>query len=478
MKKKEKNSKVFDVCIVGGGASGLTCAVVLSRTLRSAGIKKRIAILEKKDDIGRKILASGNGKCNLSNYKCQDVEETLSFFRSLGIITRSDEEGRIYPSSEDSKSIVEAVRRVLISENIAIFTDCRVTQINKKELTGKHCCFLDENSPESKESSLPDKSSSDLQKNLEENALISDDSLTIMNQPIEEADESVSSLDSHAFSIKALSSNADCVFYADYVVISTGGKAAPNLGTTGDGYAFAKNFGHQIITPIPSLTGIETSFKNVDKIQSDELQNLIKGARNKGKISLEYDGNIIKEEFGEIQFTDYGISGICTFNLSQFIRKAEEDTIEGSFKRYKIVIDFAPEYDEKDLACLEPDHKYAGNPSIVALNSIVKSNVADTLEKLSKITGIEPVKLLKKFTLNVEGLRGWKHAQVTAGGVPLTEVNVSSMESELQKNLFLTGELLDYAGPCGGFNLNHAWQTGIKAGKEIAKKILSKQSLR
>lgn len=130
------------------------------------------------------------------------------------------------------------------------------------------------------------------------------------------------------------------------------------------------------------------------------------------------------------------------------------------------------------MACLEPDHKYAGNPSIVALNSIVKSNVADTLEKLSKITGIEPVKLLKKFTLNVEGLRGWKHAQVTAGGVPLTEVNVSSMESELQKNLFLTGELLDYAGPCGGFNLNHAWQTGIKAGKEIAKKILSKQSLR
>lgn len=218
------------------------------------------------------------------------------------------------------------------------------------------------------------------------------------------------------------------------LLIACGGKAAPQLGTTGDGYAIAKSFGHSIKKVYPILTGIKTG----------DMKD-IKGVRAKGKVTLYKDSIPVAEESGEIQFNEDGISGICVMNLTMYVTSDEGESLDRALARYEIRLDLAPDFTEEQMAERE---------SSFGILSV----------KLAARVGIDEI---KDWRLPVKGVKGWKDAQCTAGGVALEEINMNTMESLKHENVYFAGEILDVQGPCGGYNLQNAWETGLKAAKAI-----------
>ena len=390
--------KVYDICIIGGGAAGLACAAEAEKLV--PGIS--VFIVEKNDILGRKILSTGNGRCNLSNKACPSHEGVLRFFDSIGVITRTDEAGRIYPYSEDARDVADALTDAVVSGGADV-------------LTGAVCtaCSFDES------------------EQLYETQITAEQ-------------------DGSEKKISILSKR---------VLLAAGGKAAPKLGTTGDGYRIARRFYHTVTRLAPALTAVETH---------EDLSSL-SGVRAKVKISLISHGGSLFEENGEIQFTDYGISGICVFNMSRFLDIPEGRTLINGFDDYAVEIDFLP--DTRDAGMLVRTRmKSCGEDQvdISVLRSIVKRPVAEMiLEK----TGGEPEMtawLLKHFMVHPSGIRGWDHAEITRGGIPLTEIKMDRMESKYYPGLFFAGEIIDFDGPCGGFNLENAWETGLRAAHAIA----------
>ena len=390
--------KIYDICIIGGGAAGLACAAEAEKLV--PGIS--VFIVEKNDILGRKILSTGNGRCNLSNKACPGHEGVLRFFDSIGVITRTDEAGRIYPYSEDARDVADALTDAVVSGGADV-------------LTGAVCtaCSFDE-SEQLYETQITAKQDG------------SEKKISILSKR---------------------------------VLLAAGGKAAPKLGTTGDGYRIARRFYHTVTRLAPALTAVETH---------EDLSSL-SGVRAKVKISLISHGGSLFEENGEIQFTDYGISGICVFNMSRFLDIPEGRTLINGFDDYAVEIDFLP--DTRDAGMLVRTRiKSCGKDQvdISVLRSIIKRPVAEMiLEK----TGGEPEMtawLLKHFMVHPSGIRGWDHAEITRGGIPLTEIKMDRMESKYYPGLFFAGEIIDFDGPCGGFNLENAWETGLRAAHAIA----------
>ena len=378
--------KIYDICIIGGGAAGLACAASLAKLAPGASV----FIVEKNDVLGRKILSTGNGRCNLSNIKCPGHEEVLRFFDSIGVITRTDEEGRIYPYSEDARDVAEALTDAVIKSGAEV-------------VTGAVCsaCSFDEDEQ-------------------------------LYETQVEVKDRSFSVLSKR-------------------VLLAAGGKAAPKLGTTGDGYRIARKFYHTVTKLAPALTAVETH---------EDLSSL-SGVRAKVRISLISHGGSLFEENGEIQFTNYGISGICVFNMSRFMEIPEGRTLINGFDDYAVEIDFLP--DTKDAGQLVKTHP--------TLRSVVKQPVAEMI--LDKSDGDTEMTawLLKHFMVHPSGLKGWDHAEITRGGIPLQEIKMGRMESKYYPGLFFAGEIIDFDGPCGGFNLENAWETGLRAARAAAEDI-------
>ncbi len=378
-----------DICIIGGGASGLAAAVSV---LSDHEENPDVIILEKKDSCAAKIKASGNGRCNLSNLACEDWENSSVFFSDLGLLTRSDEQGRIYPYSEDARDVADCLIHAAKDRGARILTNSAALSVEK----------------------TPD-----------------------------------------GFEIRTESARIT----SSMLLIAAGGKAAPKLGTSGDGYTFAKKLGHTVSRLIPALAPVTTK-------QNIKAMNL-SGIRSKCSVSLLSDGKEIFKEYGEVQFTEYGISGICVFNLSRCLLIPEGRNIENGFDDYEIRIDFLPEYSPEQVSAIIK--KNADNTEFNLrrnLVSLVKAPIAEAIAGQCK-TVSEAVSKLKSFTLNPSGVKGWQFAQVTKGGVIMPEIYEKTMESRLVKGLYFAGEILDFEGPCGGFNLQHAWTTGIKAGKAM-----------
>ncbi len=396
-----KVEETFDVIIIGAGAAGLTTAVSILREKKIA----KIALIDKNKVLGKKLYATGNGKCNLTNMKCSSANSTLAFFNSIGLLTKEKDEGRIYPYSEQAKDVVEVFRQQLNNKNVKIALDSKVT--NVKKTNGE---FI------------------------------------------------VEYLDSTTNIYKQLKGNN--------LVIATGGKASPIYGTTGDGYIFAKEFGHAITSLAPALTPIESL---------EELGS-IKGVRSNCLLKVCKNEETIHEEYGQVQFMEYGISGIVSLNCSQFI---EKDTT-----LYTLKIDFLPNLTSSQVEKILSEKKNINN--LMArhlLLSVVNENIAVKIFDRSEIDYNKPANIvtqneiekvaneLKNFTLSIKGLKGWKEAQITKGGVLLDDIEMKSMESKLVDNLYFVGEILNLQGPSGGYNLQIAWETGIGAGKSILKKI-------
>lgn len=443
--KREAGPERADAVIIGGGASGLAAAVTLAETLalskksrESRGrCPRNIIVLEKMDEPGRKILASGNGRCNLSNRACPDWKNTDHFFRHIGVLTRTDEAGRMYPYSEDAKSVRDALVRKLRILGVEIRTSAEAESISRAEdkKYGFRIRYLWDCSRE--------KSRAKRGKN-----------------------GSARSSEPSGASRRILDTKL--------LLLSSGGKAGPAFGTSGDSAIFARSLGHTVTRLAPALTAVETK----------EDLHACAGARAKVRLTLFYQGQKKGSWDGECQFTSYGISGICVFDLSRALVIPEgEDGLKNGLKRkeiqsalneYRVQIDFLPEADgigdaEKLLRNLFGEKVDAGD-----LSSIVKKNLAEYLlrEEGTQVSPGRAAEILKTFSVTPKNLKGWEKAQVTRGGVLLSEVNPDTGSSKFVPGLYFSGEILDYDGPCGGFNLNHAWQSGIRAGRAMADVLL------
>lgn len=397
--------ELYDVCIVGAGASGLMTANVILREKPDC----KLLVVDAKDRPGRKIAASGNGKCNLSNIKSEGWSIASAFFGYLGVLTKSDEEGRIYPYSEYAPDVVEALTSKL--ESADWLFSCRLTSV--KYAKGVFLAAARQDAPSTRSKGKGAKSK---------------------NAPNEEKPKN--------FSIKARR-----------LVLACGGTAAPQLGTCGDGFALAKQLAHAVREPVPALCGIKTE-QNMKKLG-------LSGVRQKALVSLTRRSDLLAQEAGEVQFTDYGLSGICIFNMTRFIDY--EDVLNGRFSDYSIKLDFLPEFDEKQVeSFLERSQG--------SLCSILKPQLAGYIKAISGET-LGLANALKCTSFDIAGLCDWDKAQVTRGGVNQSEFDPDTMESKKLKGLYFTGEIVDFDGACGGFNLQHAWDTGMKCGQDIVAKL-------
>lgn len=444
-----------------------------------------IVIVEKNSVPGKKLSATGNGRCNLSNSSCPHHLFVLERFQKLGLFTRTDGSGRIYPYSEDAADVVRVLVSAMKKRKITAMYDTPVTGISKSGDT--------------------------------------------FNVRLRKNGTSLS---------------------ARNVLIAAGGKAGAQFGTTGDGAKLARSMGHTVSRLAPSLTAIETiedlkalagvrakcsislyrSLQYCNDSLKSSLQDGIDSLRRSPQYAIDSlkrsltaalercssAGNaetpappapleLVRKETGEIQFTPYGISGICVFNLSKYMRIPNGKTLKNGFDDYELQIDFLPGIDDvrRLIAELNPIDSSARNPKLdllpsettshishcratkestlqtpagesvsnrpVPLTSLLKKPLADYINLRSRGDAEKVFSMLKKFSLHPSGLRGWDFAQVTAGGVLYEEIDELTMESRKIKGLFFAGEVLDYDGPCGGYNLQHAWETGIRAGEHMLR---------
>ena len=398
----QKRLMKYDLVIAGGGAAGLAAAASFIKEMKTSAAERgegvRVCILEKNDAPGRKINATGGGRCNLTNEACPGKSITLEFFRDLGIETWHDSEGRYYPytnkASDVTKALVDAAGEAEIKCGFEVKVISRIST-----------------SPES------GRESSD-----------AGDMGRFMITGMYSEDSS-----------KAPSME---MVFADRVIMAMGGKAGPQYGTTGDGYTIARTLGHDVTRVFPILTGIECRADGIDFAS-------LKGVRAKGTVILNKDGKPIVRDTGEVQFTEDGISGICVFNLTPHIKADKREKFEDALKRYSITIDLAPDFTEEQIAARG------------SVFGILTEKLADALGGTD----------IKNWQLEVAGIKGWRDAQATFGGVALDEIDMDTMESRLVPGLYFAGELIDAQGPCGGFNLQNAWETGIRAAHAIAKEI-------
>lgn len=399
------------IAIIGGGASGLCCAISAAIKAKKNNVPVRITIFESRDKAGRKILATGNGRCNLMNENEGDyyfdknnftsyalgrfnVKNNIDFFSQLGLYTRSDEEGRIYPLSNQATSVLDALRFGCEKYGVNIICD---KQINEIQFNGKFFCL-----------------------------------------------------------------NGEYVF--DKVVLACGGKAGVK---NFNGYDLLRQSGHSVTPLYPSLTKIEVKDKKFTK--------QLKGIRQKGRFILSAPDGIVAEENGELLFTDYGISGIAVMQLSAYVVRI------GKIDSLRVFADFVTEMPYNELvsaisafAKSNPQGKLenllSGFVAKKLGEAIIKSaglNLNDSFVSLDdkKIKSI--VSKLKKFTFEVDGVKGFDDAQVTAGGADTKQFNPKTMESKKVKGLYCVGELLDIDGLCGGYNLHWAWSSGRLCGENI-----------
>ncbi|MDR0886886.1 MAG: NAD(P)/FAD-dependent oxidoreductase [Clostridiales Family XIII bacterium] len=401
-----ESDDIYDCVIIGGGASGLACAISTARTYPKANI----LVMDRNPELGRKILASGNGKCNIDNVNAMHFEDVTTFFKSLGVIfTEPDSDGRVYPLSRQASTIRDACSKELqrLGVKIKLCAEVKAVRIVDSSTTY--------------EIDIHDIAYIKKGKGEKERFVKAD----------VQGEETLYQIRTQA------------------IVIATGGKAGPQFGCLGDGLDFAKSLGLEIIHTQPALCPLiydDRSYNNYEKLA---------GVRAMGQVNLVRDGHVIYTEFGEIQFTKSGISGICIFNVSNRYQQGD-----------KLVLDLAPSMTEPAIGALLKDKKVAG------LEGIVHARVAALIyDMIGSKKAYEPLaKLVKSITIGIKGTSGWGDAQVTRGGVQMSEVLSDTFESVHHKGLYILGETLDYAGDSGGYNLDFAIYSGIVAGCHILKK--------
>lgn len=408
--------KNYDIAIVGGGAAAFSAAIAA----RSINPQKSVLILERMPRVLKKVLATGNGTCNLSNknissknyhgegrsifdgiYHGFDLESTVSFFKSIGIKIIQGEEGKLYPMSRSAASVVDALRFKAEALGCDTICDFNVTEVRKE---------------------------SDL------------------------------------FLIKSENGKV----YARAAIIAAGGCAQKNLGSNGSGFDILKSFGHEKSKLFPAICPYKTEKEKIRPLR---------GIRINCKISVTAGNNILHCGEGELLFTEYGLSGPVIFRAARCIS-------ENLSRSPLINIDLLPEIEKRELEhllldfCNDIGYLPSGNilcgllPKALS-SAVVKDAGVSVGSKIERLTDRDiraVANSAKSFTVKPTEPMGFDKAQVTAGGISTKQFDPLTLESLICKNLFAAGEVLDIDGDCGGYNLQWAWSSGFTAGKSAAEK--------
>lgn len=414
---------MLKVAVIGGGASGLACAIEIMQTVRNKD-DVRVTVIEKLPRVGKKILVTGNGRCNLTNMnsattgyrgdtefakvilKKYTPESNIEFFNRLGLYTREEDEGRVYPLSNQASSVLDALR--FECERLGVETICDYNVVHIK---------------------------------------------SVFNGAVQ----------------KIVVNNKDRF---DFVVVAAGGKAAKVHGTDGDSYDLLRMNGHKITPIAPALVSLNC----------DDFTKALKGVRSICRMDLIIDNEKVLENYGEVQFTDYGLSGIPIMQLSRFVSMSPSNDIY-------INLDVTPGFSLNEIENYIFDRREFGtglceNLLIGIMNKqlcitlLKESGVAPNgkISDLSDNEIIKLAKLCKKWTIKIKTARGFDFAQVTAGGADCSQFEADTTESKLVKNLFCCGEALNIDGDCGGYNLQWAWSSGRAAGHTIGERINNAQN--
>ena len=404
------------VIIIGGGAAGMVAAILARR---QGAI---VTILERNSRVGKKILATGNGRCNFTNIHADaecysgnnpkfvytplasfSVEDTLGFFEKLGIQHKVEEGGKVYPKSDQASSILDVLLYELEQSGIEVICDAFVTKLIKKE-----------------------------------------------NKFLIQTDNGRS-------------------YEGDRVILASGGKAMPSSGSGGNGLELAAQLGHHITDLFPALVQLMLEgpyFKRID------------GVKFVGTAEIIHNNKSIVRDRGDILFTNYGISGPPILQIS---RVAGELLNQNKKPQLKVIImddmtkEQVKELIQKRIRLAPSKSKEFSLVGLVNKRLIpvilAEAGINNTKGPVSglSLTEIDSIaKVLTDWRFTVRGTKSWPSAQVTAGGIDTREINSDTMESKLVEGLYLAGEIIGIDGLCGGFNLQWAWTSGYIAGQNAA----------
>lgn len=432
---ESQSSKHHELFIIGAGASGLMAAV----TARDLGIDT--AIIESNDRVGKKVLTTGNGRCNITNestatgtdeavalshkYHSNQAEfplpvlqqfgvrQTVDFFNTLGLPLIAVENGRMYPMSLQAASVLDIFRIALEDRNVPIYFKTKVLDVT---VSREHPRF------------------------------------TIVCQTETEG---------------------QVVYTSDYLFLCTGGLTAPKTGTDGSGYTLAQRLGHTLIDPVPGIVQLKLEYPYLKELSGVKFEGL-------GHIIV--NGEVIRSEYGEILFTDYGASGPPILQLS---RKAAYQLARG--ETVILSLDLMPDRTEEEVVDFLDTHwgTFGHRTVAASLIGILNKKLIPVLLKEAGIDQ-EPnllcqdlswktknilYRLMKRWDFKVTDTNGFTNAQTTAGGIDTTELKEGTLESKLVPGLYLAGEVMDVDGDCGGYNLQWAWSSGYTAAMALADRL-------
>ena len=422
------------VAVVGGGAAGLMAALSAAMTWQDkqgtacdiqSGLPERVPVilLERQDRVGRKILATGNGRCNLSNqdlslehYHGSDARfasgalhrftgaDTLDFFRQIGLLCRAEADGRIYPYSLQASAVLDLLRLAAERLGVRTLVSFEVKKLSPASAAG-------------------------------------------------------------AFRLTAADGRE---VQAGRVIMATGGLAAPALGCDSSGYELMTNLGHRLTDVFPALVQVRTE---------TSLVRGLAGIKFEGNAWVSLDGKKICQSSGEVLFTEYGLSGPPLLDLSRTVGQSLHDHPDC---QVMIGLDLLPEMPYDDLLQWLATRQSAGTKTELAeyLTGLVHKKIGQAVLKrclerplnspVSALSAADREKIaaqLKSLQIRAVGTRDWSQAQVTAGGLDVRDFRPDTLESRLVPGLYAAGEILDIDGDCGGFNLQWAWSSGSLAGR-------------
>lgn len=413
---------IYDIAVIGGGASGMMAAL---SSIRLHG-ELRVVVLERMNRVGKKLMATGNGRCNLTNTAASEndyhgavsfmkpamtafpPQKVLARFMELGVYPREEENGRVYPMSDQASSVLDVLRSSMLESGVEEICDFEVCSLSR--VKRGYC-------------------------------LIAKDGRNIL---------------------------------AKRVICAAGGLTAPNLGGGASGYKLLESCGHRLTKRFPALVQLKTDPKYTRPL---------KGIKYTGRIDILVDERLCRSETGEVLFTEYGLSGPPVLQIS---RIASQALIHKRPSLVSVRLHLLPMSSMQAFSLLQSRRKLLSRrPLENFLTGLVNKRVGQMLVKWNtelpltecseRLTDTHLHVLagaLTGWTLEITGTQGFEQAQVTAGGVVTQDVNPNTMESILANGLYITGEILDVDGDCGGYNLQWAWASGMLAGESCARSLI------
>ena len=399
--------------IIGAGASGMAAALAAAE---NSGVQ--VLLMERQARVGRKLSATGNGRCNLTNLHANhtgyhgedpgfaataliryDVEDTLAWFSQMGLVTVAEESGRVYPYSDQANSVVDVLRFALEKENIQLLTGFEVTKIK---------------------------------------------------------------ITDGGFRVESQEDSLEC----DKLIVACGGLAGTKLGGSMSGYKLLQSLGHCSTKLRPTLVQLKSDWSGCAGL---------KGVRANCRAKILHNGNVYSESAGELQFTDYGLSGPVIFEISRDVCREKGNWVCN--------LDFLPHMEAESLKTMLHNRRNSRLTAADLLTGILHNRLGRMLTQAVGISGYVPVsqledceieevcKAVKGFDISLTEPMGMDSAQVTAGGVFTEGFEPTTMESKLIPGLYACGEVLDIDGDCGGYNLQWAWSSGRLAGNHAGGNV-------